>query len=208
MPRVTRVKSARKHVGMCSKCGISILQGEGYIWWKFRFGGKHIRCLKPECAPKAQDLTQSEWVSRIADFEDALAEIPSDDAEAAADALESLAGEVREFGEEQASKRENMPEQLQDSDVGTMLEERAGNMESAADELDSFANDLRELDLIDVENEDALKEYVNDSDIDPNDYESAEEGAYMAAIKEEAIEKNNEEIQNIIENATGISFEG
>lgn len=46
--------------------------------------------------------------------------------------LESLAEQVREFGEEQQGKFDNMPEGLQQGDTGQLLEERASNMEQAA----------------------------------------------------------------------------
>ncbi len=55
------MKKARKDQGQCGKCGVQINAGNGYKWWKFRHGGRRIRCMNPKCAPRPSDLTQSEY---------------------------------------------------------------------------------------------------------------------------------------------------
>lgn len=52
--------------------------------------------------------------------------------------VEDIASRLRELASEQEDKRSNMPDALQDSDTGQLLEERAQNMESAADEFDGI----------------------------------------------------------------------
>jgi hypothetical protein len=61
--RVTTVQKARKPQGECDKCREPIKAGDGYLWWKFRYGGTRRRCLKPECAPKPWDLTQNDTLA-------------------------------------------------------------------------------------------------------------------------------------------------
>ena len=65
MPRLNVVNKCRKSPGSCGKCGDKIDKGQPYKWWKFRYGGKRVRCAKPECAPKSSDLTQSEFYGTL-----------------------------------------------------------------------------------------------------------------------------------------------
>lgn len=61
MPRVNTVQKCRKSPGTCGRCGTVIAVGQPYKYWAFMVGGrggpKHIRCGKPECAPRPQDWT-------------------------------------------------------------------------------------------------------------------------------------------------------
>lgn len=134
MPRVNRVDKSRKSPGNCGKCGTEIKAGDPYVWWKFRFGGKHIRCGKSECGPKPADLTQSEFLSTLygiqsQNFEDceSITDLESARDDAVSD-LESLRDECEE-------KRNNMPEQLQDSDSGNLLQGRIDGLQEMIDAL-------------------------------------------------------------------------
>lgn len=46
---VHTVKKCRKSPGDCGRCGRTIKKGEPYIHWKFRYGGKRVRCLECPC---------------------------------------------------------------------------------------------------------------------------------------------------------------
>lgn len=134
MPRVNRItKSLTAH--KCGKCGADIPKGSAYLWWKFRFGGKYIRCSKPECAPKGSDLTQSEYLGAAADFEDSFNSAED------LDVLREIADEIRNLGQEQEDKRSNMPDSLQESDTGNLLQERAEACENTASEIESACDD-------------------------------------------------------------------
>lgn len=50
------VKNARKAQGKCERCGTELPAGAGYRWWKGRYGPRHVRCLRPSCAPALADL--------------------------------------------------------------------------------------------------------------------------------------------------------
>jgi|HubBroStandDraft_4_1064222.scaffolds.fasta_scaffold00045_61 hypothetical protein len=136
MARATFVQKARKDVA-----GTDIKAGDSYYWWKFRFGGKHYS----KTAPKRSQLTQSNFYSQLWDIEDDIGTLE------AGDGLESdvadIAQRLRDLAQECTDARDNMPEQLQDSDTGTMLQERAEACEAAADELEG-------LDLSDMSKED------------------------------------------------------
>jgi hypothetical protein len=204
--RVHKVKSARKDQGTCGKCGKTIAIGDGYVWWKFRFVGKRIRCAAPACYPKAQDLTQSEWISRLADFDDARAEITSafySDPEDAASAIESLAEELREFGEEQSDKISNMPDALQDSDTGQLLQERADAMSTAADELEDVASTLRSLDIVDTSDDQAVRDNAGD-EYDPED---GSEEEWLEDMRTQAEEANAEQIADALAEIENVCYE-
>lgn len=65
MPRINRVKKARKHQGHCGSCGKELPPGSSYIWWKFRYGARHVRCTSSACSPKQSELTSSDRLSRV-----------------------------------------------------------------------------------------------------------------------------------------------
>ncbi len=139
MPRVTRVAKARKSQGTCSKCGTKIKAGDPYLWWKFKVGGRRNRCAAPACAPRASDLTQSEFLGQLYDLQEQVSGCRS------GDELQELADQVRDLGSEQEDKLSNMPDSLQYSPSGEMLQERADYCSEWADELESHAHEFEEL---------------------------------------------------------------
>jgi hypothetical protein len=147
MPRVTTVKKAQKSQGTCEKCGNKIEVGSSYRWWKFRHGGRHVRCSDSKCAPRPSDLTQSEFYSTLYDLKDQLG-TALDDFRAGGDpsdlssTLTDIAGELRTLGEECQEKLDNMPEGLQQGDTGQLLQTRAEECDGKADELESAASTL------------------------------------------------------------------
>jgi hypothetical protein len=86
--------------------------------------------MDPACTPKRSELTQSEFLATVWDIEDRL-EALSDPAE-----LESIIEDIRQVGEEQTEKRDNMPEGLQDAPTGELLEQRADMCEDWANNLE------------------------------------------------------------------------
>lgn len=134
MARAHYVKKAAK-----SYKDEGIKKGEPYWWWKFRYGSK----IRSKTQPKASQLTQSEFLGAIADFEERIAALGKmDDLDEMKSERDSIVEEIRQLGEEQDEKRNNMPDSLQDSDTGQLLEERQQECENMADELDGVDLDL------------------------------------------------------------------
>ena len=190
MARVTLVKKARKDQGSC-KCGTKIKTGDEYRWWQFRFGPRNVRCMKPECAPRGSDLTQSEFLSQLSNIEDSVSEALSDFNNGSqpgdlASALSTAADELRTLGEECQEKKDNMPEGLQEGDVGQLLEERASGCEEKADELESAASEIEQLELWDDVNK-----YLEDHPDCERGEKETEEG-YRIRIQEEMEEANQD----------------
>ena len=183
MPRVIIVKKAQKAQGECGRCNAKIEKGNGYKWWKFRYGARRIRCLKPECSPKPSDLTQSEFYGTLYGIQESV-ETALDDFRNGgepvdlASALNDAAAELRELGEECQSKLDNMPEGLQQGDTGQLLENRVQECESKADELESAASEIELVELYD-----GLEKYLADNEIAREEKESEE--AYKMRCQEE-----------------------
>lgn len=165
MARATFVKKARKDIPSAG-----IKAGESYYWWKFRYGGKHYS----KTPPRPSQLTQSEFYSRVYGLQEQLADATADDG--LPDLRDEIAGELRDIAEDCTSKRDNMPEALQDSETGSLLQERAEAMEAAADELEAIDFD--------------------DAPDDPED-EAAEDRAGAAREVEEYWQGKLEEMQAI-----------
>lgn len=127
MARAHHVKKARKDIP-----NTDIRAGDSYWWWKFRRGGKRFS----KTAPKRSQLTQSEYLSQLYELEDDIAQLPADSS--LADSIDDIVSRLRDMASECESKRENMPEQLQDSESGQLLEERKDTCENAADEIEGI----------------------------------------------------------------------
>ena len=112
--------------------------GESYFWWKFRFGGKHYSKERP----RPSQLTQSEFLGQLYSIQEEMQDAKPEDMDDLRGLVEDWASQLRELGEEQEEKQGNMPDALQDSPTGELLQERAAGMEEMADELESI--DLEE----------------------------------------------------------------
>jgi hypothetical protein len=140
MPRVKSQIAAKDY----PEAGIK--KGEKYYSWKFRYGGKH----KSKSYPKPQQLTQSDFLQRVYEFNDEIEALEwSGDIK---DDVQDLIDRILELRDECEEKRSNMPESLQDSGSGEILQNRY-------DSLDEMINDLEAVDLdidldIDLEDED------------------------------------------------------
>lgn len=145
MARAHFVKKARKAIK-----GTDIKKGDSYYWWKFRFGGKHTS----KTPPRRSQLTQSAFLGALYDLEDRIGDAKAD--ADLPDELRSIAEELRSLAEECEEKHGNMPDSLQESDTGQMLQDRAQACNDAADELDQIADGC---DVADKEADQSEEEY-------------------------------------------------
>ncbi len=109
-----------------------IKKGESYYWWAFMVGGRGGPKHYSKTPPRRSQLTQSEFYSALYDIEDSINALPADDG--LGDAVASIVGDLENLAEETRTKKENMPDGLQEGGIGQMLEERADACQSAADE--------------------------------------------------------------------------
>lgn len=196
---------------------IIVPKGSVYYWWKFRYGSKHIS-LTP---PKPQQLTQSEFNIAILDIQDDLDAIGDlTTIEEVRDQVEEIKGRIEELRDEQEEKKSNMPDSLQESATGELLQERY-------DALDDWYNDLDGLDLDDADTSyemvfddeyGEISEYVtvdeagsvkwndekpgDDEDFDREDYDL---DAISVEIKEKYEEKISEYLAEKVEEIQSIT---
>lgn len=180
MARAHFVKSARKDYPSAG-----IKKGESYWWWKFRYGSKRMS----KTQPTRSQLTQSAFYGQVYDLQDRIAGLEASDS--LPDEVSDIADELRSLGEECSSNRDNMPEQLQDSDSGSLLQERADAMEAAADEFEG----------IDFDPPDEPEEPVREEDEDDEMF------AVRVAEYEEEVEAYQNFWQEKLEEVQAIDFD-
>lgn len=159
MARVKTVKKARKDPGFCGRCREELKKGDAYKWWSFyRSKHKNIRCLKPECRPRASELTESKFaevyeaqemvddeLSKFDEYVQALDLPPDSDG---AMTVEEILDNYRQLCDEAASQIEDVANEYRDS-AYTIQDsfpdsEKAQDLEACADELEAYATDLRD----------------------------------------------------------------
>lgn len=149
MARVHFVKCARKAV---PENGIA--KGDSYYWWKFRFGGKHVS----KTQPKPSQLTQSEFTSTVLSIGENIDNLSCETLEDLQSERDSLVNEIQELGEAQQEKHDNMPDSLQDGEVGELLNSRAEACEEWATELENVDIPDEDSAKADAEHEEPVKD--------------------------------------------------
>lgn len=149
MSKINEVKRAYKDQGHCMVVGCSrpISAGDRYFWVQAnRFSPKVVHCWDhPEFRRSEIDSTKlATALAAIEEAEDALQNFGLDyeSAEQVLDEIRSImetaADGVEECRDEYQEGLDNMPEGLQEGDVGQQIQEKI-------DELDSYAQTLRDL---------------------------------------------------------------
>ena len=129
MPRVEHRKAAKDY----PESGIK--KGEKYYTWKFKYGGRR----RQKNPPLPEQLTRSEYLQEWLPLQRAIAAF-----DGTADELENLIERVRNLGQEQQDKLDNMPEPLQDGHAGETLRERQEECEELESTLDDLKSRLEE----------------------------------------------------------------
>ena len=153
MAKITRQK-CRKEI-ICSKCGKPIVVGEEYLKGA-PFRRKPI-CRHVSCGLQSWELSGSEFVQTCGSIQCNWRENYSAD-EAG---IESIVGDLEDLRDTCQDSYDNMPEGLQYSDNGCMLEERI-------DILDEVINELENIDVENITSGE-LDEFSDDNDGDWED---------------------------------------
>lgn len=150
MTRLHFVKKARKDIP-----DYDIKKGDSYYWWKFAYGRKQCSKTRPE----RSRLTQSEFFSQLYAIEDNLYGLTAqEDLESARD---DIVSELETLRDECQDKHDNMPEQLQDSGSGELLQNRVDSLDEFIDELNDVDLEVDE-ELKDEELEDRQQEVLDE----------------------------------------------
>jgi len=186
MPRVHYVKKARKD-------NPAVKAGEPYFWWKFRYGGKRYSKTRP----RNSQLTQSAYFSSVYSLQEYVEDFELEDPTDMETLVDEVRSQIEDLRDETQSSLDNMPESLQYSPTGELLQERVDaldNVESELDYIDEFDFDEEEFDEPEPDPED----YDDDEDYqsDLNDWE-----ANKAQHERDEEERRKEELQSYIDEA-------
>lgn len=136
-------KSRKEH--KCKKCGKVIPVGSKYYKGSINFHPDIIMCT--DCKLECWEVTTSDYQLQVGEIIYRWQENYGID-ESTAD---NIASDLEGIRDELQDKLDNMPEQLQDSDTGTLLQERIDSLESAIDELNNIDIDMLKNDVIEEE---------------------------------------------------------
>lgn len=154
MGKVQYIKKARKQ-WKCNKCLSIIEVGESYYKGEINFGPTIVRCTK--CRLQHWEVTTSEYSLRVGEFVNTWA----DEADLHDGLPEELASELEGIRDEVQERLDNMPEQLQYSPTGELLQERIDALESAQSDLECIdVDDIKRSAVEDVMS-DLIAEYVD-----------------------------------------------
>ncbi|KPL26825.1 MAG: hypothetical protein AMJ72_12320 [Acidithiobacillales bacterium SM1_46] len=184
MPRVHHVKSARKDNPVAKK-------GESYYWWKFRYGGKRYS----KTPPKPSQLTQSPYFSSIRSLVEMIEEQEVRDEDMLNDLKEQVRDELESIQSECQDSLDNMPDALQYSPTGELLQERI-------DACDSAISDIDMIDEFEFEEESFEDKYDEDDFEDDKEREEMRdqhEGDEDSRREQELIEWCESSVSEMIE---------
>jgi len=135
MPKVRHRKAGKDYPAQ------GITKGDMYYTARVKTGPASGMTIRSKDPIPASRLTQSAFKSGWLGVQEEWERGNKDSG-----AITSAAEAIREIGEECQNNFDNMPEGLQQGDIGLMIENRAQEAERIADELDALAEELDDLD--------------------------------------------------------------
>ena len=171
---------------------VVIKKGQDYWEWSMMQGGRGFK-KRSTTQPRRSQLTNSDFLGKMYDIEDDMDFSGAGSDEELRSMREDLAQQIRDVGQEEQDKYDNMPEGLQQGDTGQMIEERAQACESIADELDNVDLDDAPEELEEDELEecrDSLREDLELNEV--ADIPKDAEGRLQELIDEKLQEKLDE----------------
>ena len=187
MPRVTHVKSARKDNPVAKK-------GESYFWWKFRYGGKRYSLTRP----RPSQLTQSAYFGTLYSLLETIEDTGLSDPDDWESLVDDVKSQLEDLGQETQDSLDNMPESLQYSPTGELLQERVDAVESAVSDIECI-DEPDDFEEEDYEREDYEREEYDGEEGDDEaeaEHEDLEDEAEAEHEKEQdALEAEHEQDQ-------------
>lgn len=123
-----------------------IKRGDTYYTWQLY--RQPVR--RQKAPPRRSQLTSSEFLGALYDLIDGDLSAASSQED-----FENFAQAIRDLGDEQQGKLDNMPDQLQEAESGQMLQTRIEGCSNWADEIDNYASNL-ETTLNDIDGDEEL----------------------------------------------------
>ena len=138
MPRVHEIQHARKDYPESS-----IKKGDHYYKWSIKTGPATGIVYRSKTYPKPSQLTNSPFMSELLSIQEEIEGLTVADFQTAEDlssSLDEIVSRIEALKDETQGSLDNMPESLQQGDVGQMIQARI-------DGLDSWVSDLQGIDL-------------------------------------------------------------
>lgn len=171
MARINTVNKSRKEQ-ICGNCKNIIPVGSRYYYIDFYSGRHSVRCEK--CGFKPYETTENPYLQSLYqiqyDYSEKLDEATEETLE---DIVQDIVSDLENLRDEVQERFDNIPEQLQDGDAGSLLQERIDSLESA---------------ISDIENEDFtyFDDWREENGWGEDDFESwCEEQGYTDDVDEE-----------------------
>ena len=143
MGKVSVIKKSRKEY-KCSKCGNVIPVGSTYYKGEINFGPTIVRCSN--CKLESWEVTTSDY--RLAAGE--IVYRWKENYGEAEDAIDNIVSDLQNLADDLEGRLDNMPEGLQEGDIGQLLQERIDTLESVISDLECIDIDSMKDDISSV----------------------------------------------------------
>lgn len=163
-------------------------KGEYYYTWGMMMGGRGVQ-QRSRTEPRRSQLTNSDFLGQIYDLEDGFAPTDATSPEDLQDMRDDVAQQLRDLGQEQQDKFDNMPDGLQQGDTGQLLEERAQSCEQIADELEQVDLDDFDEDLDEDEVNEAMDAFREENNLEEGEQFDLTAERYQEILEEKKQEK-------------------
>ena len=204
MPRVKQVKARKDYPDH------GVKKGDMCYVWSVKTGPRSSRNYRQLTPPKPHQLTSSAFLGTAYELNERIEALTADDLE---DELQEIIDEIQELGDEQDEKWNNMPESLQYSSTGELLEGRRDSCEEWFSNLESVKDNLPErptwtvVELPDEPEEPDSADFAAPEHYDAAMIKWEEEQCKWEEEKDEA-EAYESELQSQLEEAQGYLYEG
>lgn len=181
MAKLTKQKARKEYI--CYKCNRTIAIGEEYQKIVAMYRNPKTVCCS--CKVPRSELTSSEYYAWLYDLQDNMTLETIEDMQQLLDDIEYQKSELED-------KYYNIPEQLQDGEAGSILQERIDNLDEVYDELESIMSEIENVDESDLDTE--IKECDFSS---TEEYEEAISNA-LEEHRNNLLEDRREEVESLI----------
>lgn len=161
MARAHFVKAARKDNPVAKK-------GESYYWWAFMVGGRGGPKHFSKDKPRRSQLTSSEYLGALYDIQDNAGN-HSPSVDSLKEDIENIVSDLENLRDEAQERFDNIPESLQQAEVGQTLENRISSVEDAISELENIDTESDDIDVAQEDKQDVLESWLNDRWSEVND---------------------------------------
>lgn len=173
---------------------IFIAKGESYYTWSFMNGGTFYS----KTQPRASQLTSSDFMSTYYGIQESVEDFDTTDLDELVSFVEEVKSSLEDLRDETDEKLNNMPDSLQSSPTGELLQERVDSLDSTISDLDSIDFDFEE-----PSKEDSLEELAESSDIDTEEdgwefnFSEKDIEDYIESVKRDFVSEKLEEVKGV-----------